>query len=218
MDAIAAPIDPALRVGGAHLAVADLDASVDFYTRAMGLQVVARGEESATLGAHDATPLLTLTRLAAPTPASPRSAGLFHLALLHPTRRDLAATVRRIAGAGWRFTGASDHGVSEALYLRDPDGLGLEVYADRPREEWPRRPDGRIDIYTAALDLEDLLATHPEDEPDPAIAPGTTMGHVHLQVADVDRSVRFYRDALGLDLIAAISGGAFLSATTTTSG
>lgn len=214
MTSMAATIDPALRIETAHLAVADLDASVDFYTRVMGLGVASRSGGVAELAAREGPALISLTQLDEPTPASPRAAGLFHLALLHPTRGDLADTVLRIARSGWRFTGASDHGVSEALYLRDPDGLGLEVYADRPREAWGRLDDGTtIDMFTAPLDVEDLMRTRPESaDTEPGIAPATVMGHVHLQVGDVARSLRFYRDAVGLDLMASVPGAAFLAA------
>ena len=120
--------------------------------------------------------------------------------------------MRRIAGAGWRLEGASDHGVSEALYLSDPDGLGIEIYADRPRERWDRPADGHgVQMTTLALDLDDLLA-QAENEPRPTIAPGTGVGHVHLKVADVPRSAAFYRDALGLEEQAQLPSAAFLAA------
>jgi len=213
MEATGSTIDPALRIDAAHLAVSDLEASVDFYTGALGLETIARDGESAALAANGGAPLLSLSRLEAPTPAPRRATGLFHLAFLHPSRRDLADTVIRIARAGWQFTGASDHGVSEAFYLNDPDGLGLEIYADRPRAAWPLKPDGEsVDIFTAPLDVDDLMTTHPEREAQPAIAAGTVMGHVHLRVADVERSTRFYRDAVGLELMTTVPGAAFLAA------
>lgn len=211
MEASTSPIDPALRLEDAHLAVADLDRSVDFYTRVVGLTLATQGPDSATLGAGDGAPLLTLIQLERPSAPAPRGAGLFHLAFLHPTREDLADSVRRVTRGGWRFTGASDHGVSEALYLRDPDGLGLELYADRPREQWPRRDDGAaIEMYTAPLDVEDLLGARAERET--PLADATSVGHVHLQVADVERSRRFYHQAIGLDVMAALPGAAFLAA------
>ena len=123
------------------------------------MPVVARSDEEALLGTDRAAPALRLGRLAAPTLASPHSTGLYHVAWLHPSRAALAATVRRALEAGWRFEGASDHGVSEAFYLSDPDGLGVELYADRPRERWAPAPDGHgLDIYTLPLDVEDVLA------------------------------------------------------------
>jgi catechol 2,3-dioxygenase len=207
-----ARIDPALRIGAVHLAVSDLERSLDFYERVLGLPLISRGDEEAILGTDPRRPLLQLTRLAEPTPVPGHATGLFHVALLHPGRRDLAQTVLRLAEARWPLTGASDHGVSEALYLNDPDGLGLEVYADRPREEWPA-PDGDdpIRMYTIPLDLRSLLATG-EEQLTERIADGTVVGHVHLKVADVDRAVRFYRDALGLDVMAHLPSAAFVAA------
>jgi catechol 2,3-dioxygenase len=203
-------IDPALQIRLARLAVADIDASADFYDRVLGLGVIERDDEHALLGPDPARPALELLALSEPRPAPPRSTGLFHVAWLHPSRESLADTVRRIAAARWPFTGASDHGVSEALYLDDPDGLGVEVYVDRPREQWGQTPDGGLDIYTAPLDVEDLLATS-TTEPDPRVAPGTGIGHVHLKVSDVDASERFYT-GLGFERQALIPQAAFVSA------
>jgi len=207
-----ARIDPALRIGAVHLAVSDLGRSVDFYENMLGLPLVSRGAEEAILGPDPRRPLLQLTRLAEPTIAPARASGLFHVALLHPTRQALAQTVLRLAAARWPLTGASDHGVSEALYLDDPDGLGLEIYADRPRELWPA-PDGDdpIRMYTIALDLRSLLAAAEEQLSD-RIDEGTVVGHVHLKVADVARAVGFYRDVLGFDLQAHLPSAAFVAA------
>jgi catechol 2,3-dioxygenase len=185
---------------------------VDFYSRVLGLELISEGDEGAVLGAAHDRPLLELTRLAHPSAVPRHSAGLFHVALLHPTRAALASTVMRVAGAGWPVTGASDHGVSEAIYLDDPDGLGLEIYSDRPREQWPRVSDGsRVAMFTAPLDLEDLLATAPGG-PTAQIEPGTVIGHVHLKVSDVERALGFYRDALGFGLEARMPSAAFVGA------
>jgi catechol 2,3-dioxygenase len=144
-------------------------------------------------------------------PVAVGSTGLFHVAWLHPTRTALAASLRRVAGQGWRFDGASDHGVSEALYLQDPDGLGIELYADRPRELWQRPPDGRgVAMVTLPLDLEDLLAQS-AGAPPPSVPPGTGVGHVHLKVSDVDRAASFY-ERLGFDEQARMPSAAFVSA------
>lgn len=204
-------LDPGLRMGAAHLAVSDLGRSVDFYGRVLGLSVISSGQEGATLGAGPEHTLVELTRLAHPSTAPPASTGLFHLALLHADRGALADTLKRIVAARWPLSGAADHGVSEALYLDDPDGLGIEVYVDRPRERWTRAPDGTLDIYTAPLDIDDLVA---QGAPGPvtALAARTVMGHVHLKVSDVPRAAAFYRDALGLDLQAHMPSAAFLSA------
>jgi catechol 2,3-dioxygenase len=141
-----------------------------------------------------------------------RSTGLFHIAWLHPSRAALAATIRRVAAARWPITGASDHGVSEALYLSDPDALGIEIYVDRPRERWQSGPDGEgLKMVTLPLDLDDLLASS-NGEAAPAREAGMAVGHVHLKVADVARASAFYRDALGFDEKARLPGAAFLAA------
>ena len=139
-------------------------------------------------------------------------AGLFHVAWLHPSRAALAATTRRVVGEDWSFDGAADHHVSEALYLHDPDGLGIEIYADRPREQWPRLPDGSgVEMVTLALDLQDLLASSP-GPPSDTIAPGTNVGHVHLQVSDLPRTAAFYTGGLGFERQAQIPSAEFVSA------
>jgi catechol 2,3-dioxygenase len=209
-------IDPSLRIAGVHLAVADLARSSDFYERVLGLPLISRDDERALLGPDRQHPALELTAIAAPTPLSPHTSGLFHVAWLHPTRAALADTIRRIAGTRWPIEGASDHGVSEALYLSDPDGLGIEIYADRPRAQWQRPPSGHgVKMVTLALDLDDLLAQSPLDVGDSAIAAiasDTTVGHVHLKVADVPRAVDFYRDKLGFEEQAQLPSAAFVAA------
>jgi catechol 2,3-dioxygenase len=206
------PIDPALRIRSVALAVSDLPRSVDFYERVLGLPLISREDQSAWLGPDRERPALVLSDIASPTALSPRSTGLYHVAWLHPSRAALAASVRRVAGQGWRFDGAADHGVSEALYLSDPDGLGIEIYADRPRERWQRPADGHgVNMVTLPLDLEDLLA-QPSEQPDPAIAPETFVGHMHLKVSDVPRTASFYADTLGFEEQAQLPSAAFLSA------
>lgn len=206
------PIDPSLRIGSVELAVSDLPRSAEFYERVLGLPLIARDEHTATLGTDPEHPALVLTDIAGSTPAPPRSTGLYHVAWLHPSRAALADTVRRVAGARWRFDGAADHGVSEALYLSDPDGLGIEIYVDRPREQWQRPGNGHgVEMFTLPLDVDDLLA-QAGGEPSAAVAPGTHVGHVHLKVADVPRASAFYRDALGFDEQAQLPSAAFVSA------
>src|SRR6476619_6546733 len=148
------------RVGHVHLKVADLERSLQFYRDLLGFEVTTMyGTQAAFLSAggyHHHIGLNTwLSKGAAPAPA--RSAGLYHTAILYPTCKDLAAIVNRLILASYPLTGASDHGVSEAIYLNDPDNNGVELYWDRPKEEWPHNEDGYLNMYTKALDLENLL-------------------------------------------------------------
>ena len=206
------PIDPALQIRSVALAVSDLPRSADFYERVLGLPLIGEDEHEAQLGPDPGRPALVLSGLAAPTPLPPGATGLYHVAWLHPSRSTLADTARRVAQSGWRFEGASDHGVSEALYLSDPDGLGIEIYADRPRELWERPASGRgVNMVTLPLDLEDLLAQSP-DEPTATVPPDTGVGHVHLKVSEVSRAAGFYRDVLGFEEQAQLPSAAFLSA------
>jgi len=205
-------IDPSLRIRSVELAVSDLPRSVDFYERVLGLPLIAREEHRAELGSDPARPALVLGDIAAATPLPPGATGLYHVAWLHPSRSTLAETVLRVAGSHWQIEGASDHGVSEALYLSDPDGLGIEIYADRPRERWERPPGGHgVRMVTLPLDLDDLLAQSAA-EPAPAMPAGTAVGHVHLKVADVPRAAAFYRDRLGFEEQAQLPSAAFLAA------
>ena len=155
------PIDAGVRIGHAHLKVADLDRALAFYCGVLGFELKQRyGRDAAFLAAggyHHHIGLNTWESKGGPPPA-PGTTGLFHVAILYPTRAALADALRRLIGAGVALDGASDHGVSEALYLRDPDGNGVELYRDRPHEEWPRDADGRIAMTTRPLDVEALLA------------------------------------------------------------
>jgi catechol 2,3-dioxygenase len=156
------PIDPGVDIGHVHLKVADIDRALDFYTGVLGFELQQRfGSEAAFVSAggyHHHIGLNTwYSRGGSPPP--PGTTGLFHVAIRYPTRRALAAALRRLAEAGVALTGASDHGVSEALYLDDPDGNGVELYWDRPREEWPRPPGGEgVAMTTTPLDLPGLLS------------------------------------------------------------
>ena len=154
-----APIHPETRIGHVHLKVADLDRALGFYCGVLGLGLTQRyGERAAFVAAggyHHHIGLNTWESLGGSPPA-PGTTGLYHLALLYPTRAALADALRRVEAAGIALDGASDHGVSEALYLRDPDGNGVELYRDRPEAEWPRDPDGALRMVTARLDLDAL--------------------------------------------------------------
>ncbi len=148
------------RIGHVHLKVSDLNRALGFYRDLLGFEVMQMyGDQAAFLSAggyHHHIGLNTwYSRGAGPAPE--RATGLFQTAILYPARRDLAAVLKRLMDADYPLTGASDHGVSEAIYLDDPDGNGVELYCDRPREEWPLEPDGRLQIYTRALDVEGLL-------------------------------------------------------------
>ena len=154
-------IDAGVRIGHVHLKVADLDRSLAFYCGVLGFQLMQRfGSQAAFVSAggyHHHIGLNTWESLGGKPPA-PGTTGLYHLAILYPTRALLADALRRIRNAGIPLEGASDHGVSEALYLRDLDENGVELYWDRPREQWPRSPEGGIAMFTRSLDLASLLA------------------------------------------------------------
>jgi len=155
-------IHPQVRVGHVHLKVADLARAIVFYRDVLGFDVMQRiGSEAAFLSAggyHHHVGLNTWESQGG-SPPPPRATGLYHVAFLYPTRRSLAEALRRIREAGVPLEGAADHGVSEALYLRDPDGNGVELYRDRPESDWPRAADGSLSMYTRRLDLDALLAT-----------------------------------------------------------
>lgn len=150
------------RIGHVHLKVADLQRALDFYCGHLGFQLMQLyGDQAAFISAggyHHHIGLNTWYSLGG-KPAPLHSSGLFHTAILYPTRRDLALALKRLLDAGYPLTGASDHGVSEAIYLDDPDGNGVELYWDKPQEEWPHTEGGKLNMYTRGLDLDALLAT-----------------------------------------------------------
>jgi catechol 2,3-dioxygenase len=204
-------IAPETTVGPVHLTVADLERSLAFYRESIGLELRERGRERASLGAGS-TELVVLYEEPGARPVRGHT-GLYHFALLLPERTDLARWLAHAGRAGVPLTGASDHLVSEAIYLGDPDGHGIEIYRDRPRAEWPR--DGeRVRLATLPLDVEGLLGALDGAERDfERLPPGSTMGHVHLHVADIDETEAFYRDVLGFEVMARYGGEAtFLSA------
>jgi catechol 2,3-dioxygenase len=160
-SAPAKPIDPQVRIGHVHLKVADLARALNFYCGVLGFELIQQlGSQAAFISAggyHHHLGLNTWESKGG-QPPPPGSTGLFHVAILYPNRATLADALRRLLAAGVALDGAADHGVSEALYLRDPDGNGLELYRDRPPEEWPRQADGELAMFTRALDLDALLA------------------------------------------------------------
>src|ERR671936_2816294 len=195
------------RMGPVHLTVADLARSFDYYRRAIGLDVLEQGAGRASLGANS-TELLALVEEPGANPDDGHT-GLYHFALLVPTRADLARWLAHAARDRVQLTGLSDHYVSEAIYLRDPDRHGIEIYADRPRELWEGQVGQRM--TTEPLDVKDLLGEADGDFD--GMPAGTTMGHVHLKVAAIPETVEFYRDVLGFDLVVErVPQAAFLSA------
>jgi catechol 2,3-dioxygenase len=199
------------RLGPVQLSVADLERSIAYYGEAIGLHPVSNGSQAITLGAGD-RPLLELVEQPGAAPSDGYT-GLYHLALLVPERRDLAAWLAHAARDNVSLTGLSDHYVSEAIYLRDPDRHGIEIYCDRPRSIWEGQVGQRM--TTQPLDVEGLLAEldDPSSTPFHGLAFGTVMGHVHLKVADIPATVAFYRDLVGFGLMAQLGGqAAFLAA------
>ncbi|MGN6586649.1 MAG: VOC family protein [Solirubrobacterales bacterium] len=206
-----AEISAQTTLGAVHLTVADLDRSVSFYEDAVGLGLLERTEDRAALGVG-ARVLIVLVEEPGALPALGYT-GLYHVALLLPRRVDLARWLLHAAEDRVPLVGMSDHFVSEAIYLADPDEHGLEIYWDRPREHWEGQVAERM--TTVALDLDGLLGELPSSPPAKfdGLSEGAIVGHVHLRVAAIDETVAFYRDVLGFGLMAALgSQAAFLSA------
>ncbi len=207
----------ATALGGVDLQVTDLDRSLDFYTRVLGLTVRERGDGVAALTALAATgepPAEDVVTLHADPAAAPAAgSGLYHFALLFPTREELARVARRLAETATRIDGASDHGTHEAIYLPDPDGNGIELAADRPRERWP---DTSAPDFLAGrpqpLGLGSLFATIDGEPPSATAGPGLRVGHVHLHVGDLDAASRFYVDGLGFEQTMFMPTARFVSA------
>jgi catechol 2,3-dioxygenase len=215
LEAAGAPahgeISPLTTVGAVHLTVSDLARSLDFYRRSIGLTVLEAGVGRASLGVGGRE-LLSLVEEPGARPARGHT-GLFHFALLLSERADLARWLAQAARDRVPLTGLSDHFVSEAIYLDDPDGHGIEIYWDRPRSVWEGQVAQRM--TTIALDVESLLGEigDPRSEPFDGLTTATVMGHVHLRVADVGTTIGFYRDVLGFGLMAQMGNqAAFLSA------
>jgi catechol 2,3-dioxygenase len=201
----------ATRMGAVHLIVSALEQSVEYYERQIGLKTLERAAAQVRLGTGDRE-LLVLTEVPGARPAHGYT-GLYHFALLLPERIDLARWLAHAARDRVRLVGLSDHFVSEAIYLSDPDGHGIEIYWDRPREGWEGEVGSRL--TTLPLDVDDLLGVlaDPGSEPFSGLPAGTVMGHVHLRVAAIPEAIAFYRDVLGFALMAQLGAhAAFLSA------
>ncbi|NUB89845.1 VOC family protein [Haloterrigena sp. SYSU A121-1] len=199
----------ATRFGRSVLTVSDESAVAEFYRDVIGLSVLERDGATTVLGAGDA-PLLELRHAPDARPRPTDAAGLYHNAFLVPGHEALGAGLARIRDR-WELTGASDHGVSEALYLDDPEGNGVELYRDRPRSEWPRDGEGGIQIGSWPLDLESVAAAA-DDTAGDTVPDGTTLGHVHLEVSSLETAREFYVDALGFDVKTASPKALFVAA------
>ncbi len=215
-----------IRISQVHLRTARLERALGFYSEVLGLKAIgglgsqallSLGAPRSDAGGDAGAPspagaparqvifsagaegpgLLVFTEDRNAPRRPPRSTGLYHFALRYPRRQDLAHAYRRLLDSGYPVAGTSDHGVSEAIYLSDPDGNGVELYVDRPRAEWPWR-NGQIAMVTSALDLEDLLALAADESATAGPSPQTDIGHIHLHVADLAAAERFYSDFLGL--------------------
>ncbi|MDF9748483.1 VOC family protein [Natrinema salsiterrestre] len=195
------------RIGRTALHVNDLNELTEFYRTVVGLSVLEESDTHSVLGVAD-TPLLVLEGdVDAPT-RHQSAAGLYHTAFRVPSRAALGDTLARIRDH-WQLGGASDHWVSEALYLTDPEGNGIEIYRDFPREDWPRSDDGRVRISTEPLDLDSIEAAATGDTQAP---PGTDIGHIHLEVSSLDAFRNFYVDTLGFEVQTTVPDAAFVSA------
>ena len=204
----AASLPAGLRLGAVHLVVADVDRSVAWYQRSLGLRVHRHDPAEAELGDGTET-VLVLHEDPQARPAG-RHAGLYHYALLLPTREELARAAIRLSTTRTGIQGASDHETHEAIYLADPDGNGIELAADRPREQWPEHLGYAGGPAPLAFDA--LLATVAGEEPAPQVREGLRTGHLHLHVGDIDRGLAYYCGVLGFELQANIGSAAFVSA------
>jgi catechol 2,3-dioxygenase len=208
-----ARIDPDTALGPVRLTVSDLDRSRVFYERAIGLRTTELEDGTLGLGVPGGPALLELRGDSSAPRLNRRAPGLYHLAILVPTRLDLAFALARLVQARWPLDGASDHMVSEALYLSDPDGNGIEIYRDRPRAEW-RRDGDQLQMATLPLDLDDIVGQlHGAPELQAEVPVGTRIGHVHLQVSDLSEAEAFYHGVLGFDvMVRGYPGALFVSA------
>ena len=191
-------IDPAASIGAVHLTISDLERSVRFYESHLGFLVHRRDDRTAWLGAGG--PDLLVLSQCETAPRVRGTTGLYHFAILVPTRADLARSLRRLVATDTVMQGAADHGVSEALYLADPDGNGIEIYRDRPRAEWPYA-GGQLRMGADPIDVDELLTEKTSVHDGAGLAAGTAIGHVHLHVARLEDAERFYVSVLGFQLM-----------------
>jgi catechol 2,3-dioxygenase len=206
-EAMSFALSRPVHVGRAHLVTRDLDMVSQFYEQVLGLQRLETSASGVELGAGDRV-LLTLTTSTSAAPAPRNAAGLFHNAFLMPDRAELAHWLAHAAHLGIQFDGASDHLVSEAIYLSDPEGNGIEVYRDREPEEWTFHADGTVEMDTRRLDLQALYDSAAKT-PWTGMSPQVALGHIHLQVGNVPEADRFYEGVLGLKKMASYPGASF---------
>lgn len=207
------PVLPAgTRVGRVRLAVAALDRMLEFYEGVLGLHVGERSERHAVLSAGTEVELMRLEAVEDGGASGGRAGGLYHFALLVPDRPALAGALSGLSERGWPMHGASDHGVSEALYLEDPEGNGIEIYADRPRSSW-RWSAGEVWMTSTPLDLRGLIAERDPARGQSVLPNGTVVGHVHLHVSDLEAAELFYSRVVGLEVVQrGYPGALFMSA------
>ncbi|MBU8879812.1 VOC family protein [Bacillus sp. FJAT-29790] len=198
-------------VGQVDLKVIDLQRSLAFYQKIIGFQILEQTEKKAILTADGKTPLLSIEQPENVIPKQPRTTGLYHFALLLPSRADLAKVIRHFIETRYPLQGASDHLVSEALYLADPDGNGIEIYSDRPSSTWDWVKN-EVVMATNPLDVESILAEG-NGEPWNGLPAGTLMGHIHLHVSEFQETEEFYCKGLGFDIVCRYGGQALFIST-----
>ncbi len=209
-SSVSASIHPGTNIGLASLRVAQLERSLLFYQGVLGFQPIEQTPGRVLLGGQDREPLLELIEVPGAGPQPHRATGLYHVAILLPTRRDLGRVFLRLVQANWQI-GQGDHLVSEALYVSDPDENGLELYQDRPRNTW-QWTNGSVVMATDPVDLRSLAADGQQAEPWDVLPARTRVGHIHLQVGNIPEARHFYTDILGFDITAEMPGALFVSA------
>jgi catechol 2,3-dioxygenase len=194
-------LDPRLQLGYVTLQVKSIEKQRIFYQHTFGLHVLSESETVVTLSADHLHPLIVLRTGDDVILKPARTTGLYHLALLVPTRADLAHVIGHLIKQGVRFDGASDHLFSEAFYLTDPEGNGIEIYRDRPRDEWPRTASGELQAASNPIDFQGIMALQDATREWTGFPVGTTLGHIHLHVSDLKRADQFYIEGLGFEEI-----------------